>query len=330
MREETFEQRYSASWAEVESDLDRFDALLRKAPEPGVDTRDPADFPERYRRLCQHLALARHRGYSHRVIGRLNDLAIRGHHHLYRRAPSLWRDLGRLVSVDFPASVRREWRLVGAAHLLFYLPYVAMIVGILAQPALVYSVVDAQTVTMMEAMYTPGDDSLHTVERSSDSDIAMFGFYIYNNIGIAFRTFASGILLGAGSVFFLAYNGFYIGAVSGHLTQVGLVEPFWSFVITHGSVELTAIVLSGAAGLKLGLAILAPGRRTRSEALRHAGVQILPMVYGLTLFLVAAAFLEAFWSSSASIPPTVKYAVGGVSWLLVYLYLLLAGRNHAA
>ncbi len=328
MREDTFVQQLSATWGGVEEDLTRLDRIV-----PGSATEDAGGqsvFLDRYRRLCQHLALARYRGYSQPLVGRLNDLAVRGHHHLYRKRPNLWRAMGSLLVVGFPSTVRREWRLVGLAHLLFYVPFVAMVVGILRDPVLVYSVVDGEAVASVEAMYTPVDGDLHTVERSSDSDVYMFGFYIYNNIGIAFRTFAGGMLLGAGSVFFLLFNGFFIGAVAGHLTGVGLVEPFWSFVVTHGSFELTAIVLSGAAGLRLGLALLAPGRLARADATKAAAVQVLPMVYGVTIFLLVAAFLEAFWSSSATITASTKYAVGGISWLLVYAYLLLSGRGHEA
>ena len=95
----------------------------------------------------------------------------------------------------------------------------------------------------------------------------MFGFYIRNNIGVAFQCFAGGLFAGLGSLFFLAYNGAFGGAVAGYLTERGLSSTFYSFVATHAAFELTAIVLSGAAGLKIGHALLAPGRRTRVQSL---------------------------------------------------------------
>ncbi|WP_331351678.1 stage II sporulation protein M, partial [Cellvibrio sp. UBA7671] len=82
--------------------------------------------------------------------------------------------------------------------------------------------------------------------RESSTNIEMFGFYISNNIGVSFRTFASGILFGVGSIFFLVYNGLLMGAVSGHLTNAGFTETFFTFVVGHGSFELTAICISGA------------------------------------------------------------------------------------
>src|SRR6202008_638920 len=99
------------------------------------------------------------------------------------------------------------------------------------------------------------------------TDWMMFGYYIRNNVGVAFQCFAGGLFAGLGSVFFLAYNGAFSGALAGYLTQRGLSSTFYAFIATHSSFELTAIVLAGAAGLKMGHSLLAPGRLTRRQSL---------------------------------------------------------------
>ncbi len=109
----------------------------------------------------------------------------------------------------------------------------------------------------------------------------MFGYYVMHNIGIAFQTFASGLLLGVGSAFFLVYNGLVIGAVAGHLSEIGFGQTFWSFVIAHGAFELTAIALAGAAGLQLGWALIAPRRLTRAEALKRAARKSVLLICGI-------------------------------------------------
>jgi uncharacterized membrane protein SpoIIM required for sporulation len=158
----------------------------------------------------------------------------------------------------------------------------------------------------------------------------MFGYYVMHNIGIAFQTFAAGLVFGLGSVFFLIFNGLIIGAVSGHLTEIGYGQTFWSFVIGHGAFELTAIALAGAAGLQLGWALIAPGQLTRGESLRLAARKSVQMLCGVMIFLLIAAFIEAYWSSTTVITPWVKYLVGAVLWLLVGTYLGFAGRNRHA
>src|SRR5258708_29542768 len=94
----------------------------------------------------------------------------------------------------------------------------------------------------------------------------MFGFYIRNNVSVALQCFAGGLVAGLGSLFFLAYNGAFSGALAGYLTERGLSPTFYSFIATHSAFELTAIVLSGAAGLRIGHALLAPGRGTRRQS----------------------------------------------------------------
>ena len=131
----------------------------------------------------------------------------------------------------------------------------------------------------------------------------MFGHYIRNNIGISFQCFAGGLFGGIGSLFFLAYNGAFGGAVAGYLTARGLSSTFYSFVATHSSFELTAIVISGAAGLRLGQAFLSPGRSTRTQSLVIAARDSIVLVYGVMAMLLIAAAVEAFWSS-ATWPPT--------------------------
>ena len=157
----------------------------------------------------------------------------------------------------------------------------------------------------------------------------MFGFYVYNNTGIGFRTFAGGILAGLGTLFFLVFNGLVIGSIAGYLTELGYGETFWGFVIGHGAFELLAIVISGMAGLLLGKAIIAPGNRRRIEALRQNAGEAVILISGAAGMFFIAALLEAFWSPLA-IPAAIKFAVGALLWLLASLYLFYTGRNRDA
>jgi uncharacterized membrane protein SpoIIM required for sporulation len=155
----------------------------------------------------------------------------------------------------------------------------------------------------------------------------MFGFYIRNNIGISFQCFAGGLFAGLGTLFFLAYNGAAIGGVAGYLTERGLYVTFFPFVATHSAFELTAIVLSGAAGLRLGQAIIAPGRMGRRQALVAASRGAAVILYGVVAMLLIAATIEAFWSSAQWMPAYVKYAVAALSWAAMLGYLTLQGRH---
>ena len=323
MSQEEFERRHAPDWERLEELLQ---ASGKSSEKPG---KDAPEFPRLYRRVCQQLALARERQYATYIVDRLNDLVLRGHQHFYSAQAGMLTRMMQFAGGGFPRQVRAEWKIFLLAFALFYLPQLWMGWMTYHRPEMIYTVLDAQEVAQFDAMYKP--DAPHIGrERGADSDVVMFGVYIKNNIGIGFQTFASGIAFGLGSIFFLVFNGVFLGGVAGYLTQLGYGETFWPFVIGHGAFEDTAIVLAGMSGLKLGLALIAPGQRTRLNALIDASRVAVRIVYGVVGMLVIAAFFEAFWSGSALIPAQVKYAVGAVLWTLVAAYFLLVGRSRAA
>jgi len=320
MKQRSFEQAHKQQWQQLES------WLKESAKQADSPDSQAAQFPHIYRQVCQHLALARDRHYTPGLQERLNYLVLQGHQRLYRSSHNFWQSLLYFLAHGLPQAARREWRVVLLASLLFYVPLLSLLAVIQHQPSLIYSVMSEGQISNLESMYDPSSKRLGT-DRDADSDVMMFGFYIYNNISIGFKTFATGILFGLGSVFFLVYNGVFIGAVAGHLTHIGYSIPFYSFVSGHSALELTGITLAGAAGLLLGYALIAPGRLSRLQALRTRAKRSLELVYGVILLLTLAAVVEAFWSSNGSIDPVIKYTVGIVLWLLVLSYLLLAGRS---
>jgi uncharacterized membrane protein SpoIIM required for sporulation len=290
---------------------------------------DAVGFAARYRLLCERLAIANHRGYGADLSSFLNDLALRSHAQLYRHAAAGDRDDLAEHVLAFPRALRAHARSQLTSLALFLAPAIGAYLTILASPDLVHHFMDLDQAREMEAMYDP--QSAHFLKtREAGDDLTMFGFYIYNNISIALRTFASGLVFGLGSAFFVFYNGLVLGSVAGHLVHVGSSATFFPFVIGHGALELPALVIAGGTGLALGHAILSPGEHTRVESLQRAARAAVPIVYGFTSMLLGAAFLEAFWSSKHILGDTVRYAVGAGLWVAVLAYLLGAGRKRAA
>ena len=327
-----FEARYSASWDELERGLVSLDHGRKprklkagQFPTEVAEVPRPARIAQLYRQCCEHLALARERAYPVHLVARLETLTARAHQRIYRRHDFGLGALRDLVLYRAPAAVRAlRWHLLVSA-LVFIVPALVVGVATWVDPQFALTVVDAHQIREFDQMYGP--ESGEHLGRTSSDDWQMFGFYIAHNVGISFQCFAAGITFGVGSLVMLAYNGLLLGAVSGLLITRGDSERFFSFVVTHSAFELTAIVLSGAAGLKLGHAMLAPGRLTRTGALMQAARDTSPVVFAFFVMLLVAAALEAFWSSAGWIAPAVKYGVGGTCWLLVMAYLGLQGRN---
>jgi uncharacterized membrane protein SpoIIM required for sporulation len=319
VRQHRFESIHANEWNEFEKFLD---AGKDKPPFPA------AEMPERYRRICQTLALAADRQYSPELVDHLNRLALRGHHALYRNRRRQSQRVLEYLLGGFPALVRAEWRLVTAAALLFFGPLLGLIAVLQAYPEFVHYLLDPRQIASFHEMYDPANKRLGT--RGADSSLMMFGYYIWNNVRIGFQTFAGGMLFGVGSIWFLGANGVIIGAVSGYLTQIGYTQTFWSFVAGHSSLELTAIVISGAAGLRLGMAVIAPGNVSRRAALVAAAKPAVRLMYGAATMFLAAAFVEAFWSPLTEIPFAVKIGVGITGWAILLFYFVFAGRGRAA
>lgn len=326
MKQDVFEQKYQPVWEKFEGwisilandrrrlKVDR-DLRVQLAPQ----------FPALYRQVCHHLALARTRQYSVALQQRLNELTLDGHQYLYQSRASVLGVFGRFLASDFPTTFRKQWRFMLASALVFYLPAIAIAIAVAAKPELIFSLIEPPQVSQMEAMYDPANSILGR-ERESDTDVYMFGFYIYNNISIGFQTFAGGLVFGLGSLFYLIFNGLILGAVATHLTSIGFTETFWPFISGHSSFELTAIVIFGGVGLMIGYGGVAPGRKSRWHAIRDQAATGLPLIYGGTMMLVIAAFIEAFWSSTTWPPLTLKYAVGAFLWTGLGLYFTLLGR----
>jgi uncharacterized membrane protein SpoIIM required for sporulation len=334
MRQAVFEARHAETWQRLEAWLDRHDTRRRRGDEaPALEPAHPlpsTEVPEAYRRVCQHLALARDRQYSPELVDRLNQLALRGHHLLYgaRARRGVARSLEFLLA-GFPRLVRKEHALVIAAAVLFFGPIATLIVALQSYPDFVHYVLAPEQLARFQEMYSPENERLGRT-RDADDNVKMFGLYIWNNVKIGFQTFATGLAFGLGSIFFLVLNGISIGAVAGYLTGIGYGTPFWSFVAGHSALELVAIVISGAAGLKLGAAAIAPGLRSRKAALMDAARPAVRLMYGAAAMFLAAAFIEAFWSPLTAFPPETKYGVGAVLWAVVLGYLALGGRPRGA
>ncbi|MGV6809414.1 MAG: stage II sporulation protein M [bacterium] len=327
MKQDAFIKKYQANWDQFAAWLDyqaASKAQKAKLTQPAID------MPKTYRQICHHLSLAQTRLYSPHLIERLNHLVIRGHQALYQSRPPVLQHIIFFLVAGFPQLVRQHWRLLSLSAALFYIPFVALIITAQINPDIVHSVLSPQQIVSLESMYNPELNERVGREREADSDVYMFGFYIRNNTGIGFQTFAGGLLFGAGTVFTLLFNGVFLGAAAGHLTQLGYIETFWGFVSGHSAMELTAIIIAGTSGLKIAAALIAPRRKTRSRALLDNSKIAVKLIYGAALMFIFAAFIEAFWSSLAMIPVIIKYIVGLSFWVLVISYFSFAGRQHYA
>jgi uncharacterized membrane protein SpoIIM required for sporulation/uncharacterized RDD family membrane protein YckC len=348
-RRESFSREHEAEWQALEQELAAMELGSRRrrpwaaaaAPaatvsmKPAAVAGAPADsrsasgtrtFPELFRQVCHELALARSRRYGTAIETRLNRLVLRGHQQLYRRSGVEPGSVVPFLLGGFARRVRGEARVIAAAVLLFFGPALIMAGAVRARPELAFAALPEGTLEEITAQFGP--DGSVTTQAPAGELFARFGLYVWNNVSIAFRTFAGGVVYGIGSLFFLVYNGIFSGVVATHVHQRGFDRNFYAYVIGHAAFELTAIVLAGACGLRLGLAVLAPGPLRRSRSLVTAARQTVPLLYGVIAMLVVAALVETLWSPGQAVSARGKLVVGACLWTAVLAYFTLAGRRH--
>lgn len=280
---------------------------------------------ELYRELCTDLVRALRLGAAPATLAYLDALASRAHSQLYSGGGKRLFFWGQFLRQAFPRALRENSRLFLVANVLFWLPFAVAVWRSIESSTFSARVLPIE---MLEAMTQAYKGNLSD-GRTAGSNAAMAGFYVFNNVGIAFRCFATGILFGLGSAFFLVYNGLVTGAVVGHVIRMGGGPNILTFVCGHAPLELFAIVISGAAGLQMGRSLVITDGRTRLGSLWAVREKILLQILGAAVMLLGAAAIEGFWSPSPA-PAELKWAVGGIMMLLVASYLTFAGRSAKA
>lgn len=332
MNKRRFVQKREASWRRFEQLLERLDRVSLRRFSPA----ETAEFSRLFRELCYDLSLIRSRDWGRGLVAYLNALVSRGHNAFYSEPPGKLANVARFLAIGFPRLFRKNVGYFIAASAIFFGTLGVTWAVIQHDPSLAVRIIPAEQLKMMEEMYSEhhaadsGGESKPAGEwegadNFGEQRAAMAGFYTWNNAGIALLCFARGILLGIGTIYTLIQNGIALGAISGYLIATGHSAKFLSFVVSHGSFELTAIAVAGGAGLILGDAIVHPGQRSRIESLRVRGLEAVQIAGGAAAMLGVAALIEAFWSP-APIPAAAKYSVGALLWLLVIVYLSTAGR----
>lgn len=322
--------------AKREEDWKKIDRFINEGLKRGFSSRvrqnsreQAAWFPQAFRQLTGDLNTARSNSFDPALIDRLNRLTLEGNQILYGARGFSLKDFSSFLFKIFPRAFRSQWKSFGACFLIFFGLAIFTALACVRFPGFVYELMSPWEASMLESMYNP-ESPYYLQPREVKTDADMFGYYIYNNISIAFIVFAGGLFAGAGSLFLLAANGIFIGVAAGHIINMGFYHTFFSFIIGHSAFELSAIVIAAQAGFHLGYRLFLTRGLNRGAALREAGKTTMPLISGAALLLVIAASIEAFWSSRHEISQNIHYAAGGAAILLVSCYFIFAGRKGEA
>lgn len=273
--------------------------------------------PGGYRRLVSALAEARALGATPHALLAAQQLALRAHALLYVPKPapigasllSLFRELPG-VARAYRASIALAIALFlgGATFGYFEVRRDMASAAALASPA-----------WLENAEHFAKDDV------RSEGSSTMTAFYFSNNSKVALAAYIMGITFGVGTLLAMIYNGLVIGVTLAWVAPRGGAPRVFEWLLAHGGVELMAIFLAAGAGLAMGRAMLRPGWRTRTDALRDAARASLPLAVGAMLMLAIAGILEG-WVSPLHIGWVPKAAIGFCTTVPLIVWLSSAGR----
>lgn len=229
-----------------------------------------------------------------------------------------------LLFLEAPAALRRDSRLFVLAILVFFLSILSAFILAHLHTDAVFLIYNTQQVADFNKMFHPQWQHMIIEQRSNTEQ---FIFYVSNNTWVGFELFLLGILLGAGTLFFLGYTGFTLGLMMGYLSATGHHDTLWPVIITHSSFEILATLIAAVAGMKWGFSLILLGDPLRRHEFGMRFAQSVMLMINATVFFIIAALIEAYWSSGYITSASVKYMTGIASWTLLIFYLLFVGRT---
>ena len=278
------------------------------------------EFSRLYKSLSADLAYTQTFFPESEVRIHLNNLIIRGHNYIYTPKYFNLKEIWQFFFYTFPYTFRKEARF-------FYLSC-AIFFGFTIS-AFVLTVINENFATLIVPYHII--DHIHRNEMWTESigkiipsSVASSAIFT-NNISVTFNTFAGGMVWGLGTFYILMINGVSLGTISSLCVMYDMSEKFFSFVIPHGLLEVSIILIAGAAGLILGDALINPGNLRRGENLKVRSRSSINLVLGGVPFLICCGLIEGYISPSGMFPALFKFFLGIFVTTGFYLLLFLNG-----
>jgi len=313
-----FRAAHEADWAQL-------DALLRRLEKRSI--RALADdeilaLPLLYRTTLSSLSVARDMSLDRSLILYLEQLCTRAYFQIYGVQTSAWRQIGRFFTRGWPEAVQAIWKETLVCVVLTIASALVAFLLIRSDPSWFFGIIPESLAGGRDPSASAEALRSTLYEKHHDM-LATFATYLFtHNSQIAIFSFALGFAFCVPTILLIIYNGLMLGAFLAVFAGKGLLFNAGGWLAIHGTTELFAINISGAAGLRIGTAIAFPGRDSRTESAVKAGRSAAIAMAGAVVMLAAAGLLEGIGRQTI-LDDMTRYAIGGgmlAAWLL-YFYL---------
>jgi uncharacterized membrane protein SpoIIM required for sporulation len=307
---DAFVLAHRATWDRLEQLIKRRRHLTGEEVDELVDL---------YQRVSTHLSMVRTASADSVLVGRLSGLVAQARSAVTGAHAPLWREFVRFWTVSFPVVAYRagRWWLVTAVAFLIVTTVIALWVS--GSPE------------VRATIGTPSEiDELITRDFAAyyrENPAGSFALQVWmNNAWISLQCLASAILLGIPIPYVVLQNAANLGVVAGLMFGAGKGDTFLGLLTPHGLLELTAVFLAAAAGMRLGWTVISPGNRPRGQVLAEQGRAIGAVAGGLLVVLLVSGLIEALVTPSP-LPTVARVAIGMAAEIAFIAYIVYFGRK---
>ena len=316
MKESVFIGKNIAKWRQMEVQIA---AINNTAPDRLVDT---------YAEVTADLAFAQTHYPDSRITEYLNNMTVTLHRELYQRKNEKWSRLLTFWTHEVPRYVYEGRRCILLSLAILVVGVVVGAVSALGGDEFVRAILGEQYVDMTADNIRAGQPfAVYGSEVSTD----MFLAIMVNNVWVSFLYFAMGVFTSIATGYFIFYNGMIVGAFITYFAQHGLLGDCLLTLFLHGTLELSALVVAGGAGIALGNGWLFPGTYSRIESFKRAAKRGVKILVSTTPIFVVAAFIEGFLTRLTQAGDALRLTVIILSALFIlfyYVYLPIHRHRH--
>lgn len=307
---DAFVLAHGATW-------DRLEHLVKRRRRLTGDEVD--ELVDLYQRVSTHLSMVRSASADPVIVGRLSGLVARARSAVTGAHAPLWSEFTRFWTVSFPLVAYQTWRWWLSTAVVFFA--VAGLIGVWV----------AGNPEVQSAIGTPTDIARLVNEDFasyySENPAGSFALRVWiNNSWVAAQCIAFAIVLGIPIPYVLFQNAANLGVTGGLMFNADKGDVFLGLLTPHGLLELTAVFLAAAAGMRLGWSVVAPGDRPRGQVLAERGRAMIPVAVGLAVVLLVSGLIEALVTPSP-FPTFVRIAIGAAAEVAFLAYVIHFGRR---
>lgn len=315
----SFISRNKRTWQELEK------LLIRARKGRGIKRLSPTELSRLdllYRRTTVHLAQVSSRSTDTALIQYLNNLASTAHSIIYisDRSPFLGR-IGRFLIKDFPRAIARNWRFHAMALVLFLGGLMLGYYASFHDPLATYIIMPEGEYRTMGSTAEQLVEALRSGRDSGQGNKVFFASSLsQHNIKVGLMSLTMGLLAAIPTVLLTTYNGMTLGAFTATHHSAGIFEEYWAWILPHGVLEISAIILFSGVGLRLGWAVIAPGLLSRRRSVLSASKDAMYTILGGGILLILASLVESFLRQS-HLSSAERLVFAAVSAVLLAAYI---------